>query len=191
MSRKQDELRAARKTKFLEAFATTGVIQPACVAASVSRSTVRNWREDDEEFDEAYGDALQCAIDAAESELRLRAVEGVEEIIMYKGSPIWKRDPKTGAYLLDDDFERVPYTQRITSDRLLEVYAKANRARYRDKSSLALTGGEGEALIPRNLRVEHVMPDGKTLADYGISADDGEEGDSGGDGDGGVPDPLD
>ncbi|KFH18415.1 hypothetical protein ELZ19_06790 [Brucella abortus] len=167
------ELMDARKTAFLEAYARTGVIGDGCRAAGVSRSTYKRWRygskatgeEPDEEFDRACQDALDCAVDDAELELRRRAVEGVEEVMTYRGEPVWRRDPATGEVLLDDDFNPIPFTISRRSDKLLEVYVKAHRAQYRDKGSLEL-GGMGGGPIEQAVTVRYVLPDGRSMEDY-------------------------
>ncbi len=151
------ELMDARKVCFLETYARTGIIQPACDAADISRTTYKNWRNHDDDFDVACDDALQAAVDVAEGELRRRGVEGVSEPVMWHGEPIWRRDPVTGEVLLDDDFNPIPYTRYARSDRLLEVYLKAHRAQYRDRSGLELTGADGGP-VATTINVVYVKP---------------------------------
>lgn len=159
------ELMGARKTGFLEAYALTGVIGPACDAVGISRSCYQRWRREDGDFDAACADAFDAAVDAAELELRTRGVEGVEEVVLYKGEPVWRRDPHTGHVLLDDEFNPIPFTIHRRSDRLLEVYAKAHRPVYREKSGVELTGKDGMPLVT-DITVKYVLPDGRTAADY-------------------------
>lgn len=157
---KDGELQDARKEIFLGAYAAEGVIQPACLAADISRTTYRRWRKDDDAFSAGCDDALQAAIDAGERELRRRGVDGVEEHLTYKGEPIWRRDPDTGDLLLDDDFNPVPFTVRRQSDRLLEVYVRSHRPIYKEKSALELSGPGGGA-IPSALTIRFVESDGE------------------------------
>lgn len=159
------DLRDLRKMKFLETYALTGVVQPACDAADISRSTYKLWRREDEDFAVACEEAYQSAVDTAEVALRDRAVGGIDEPVLYKGEPIWKRNPDTGAILLDDDFSPIPFTITKRSDRLLEVYMKANRAQYRDKGALEITGRDGGPL-KNHIEITYVLPDGKTVEDY-------------------------
>ena len=165
MTNLDTELMDSRKVKFLEAYAQTGIIGPACDGAGISRTTYKNWRNADEDFDLACADAFEAAVDAAELELRTRAVEGVEEPILYKGEPVWRRDPDTGAVLLDKEFNPIPFTVHRKSDRLLEVYTKAHRKVYSDKVSLEHTGKDG-APIDQKVTVQYVLPPGMTAADY-------------------------
>ncbi len=174
MPRLDTELMDARKTKFLEQYALTGVIQPACDVADISRSTYKDWRHKDPDFDAACDDAFQAAVDDAEGVLRRRGVEGIEEVVLYKGEPIWRRDPATLELLLDDEFNPVPFTRLVHNDKLLETYVKAHRPVYREKSGLELTGKDGASLPP--VTVTYVLPPGKTVEDYDQAG--GDDGDS-------------
>ncbi len=157
MPRLDTDLMDARKTKFLEGYVTTGIIQTGLDAADVSRSSYKYWREKDPDFVAACDDAYQAAVDAGELELRTRAVDGVEEIMTYKGEPIWRHNPETLELVLDDDFEPVPFTVFKRSDKLLEVYVKGHRQNYRDKQSVEVTGAGGGAIETRII-VEFVDP---------------------------------
>lgn len=162
-----DRLRPTKKEVFIENYALHGVVTVACAAASISRSCYYQWCENDEDFAIACEDARECAVDLAEFELRNRAVDGVEEPVLFKGEPVWRRDPVTADVLLDDDFNPIPFTINRRSDRLLEVYMKANRNQYRDKGSLEVTGKDGGA-IETQFEVTYVLPSGKTEEDYKV-----------------------
>lgn len=163
-------LQAAKKAKFVEAFAACGVIQPALDAADIGRTTYKRWRTDDEDFAEACQDAYETAVDRAEVELRRRGVEGFEEPVLFKGSPVWKMDPGTGERLLDADFNPVPYTITRYSDRLLEVYTRSHRSQYKERSEVAITGPNGGA-VKHDIKVQYVLPKGKTVEDYEVPDD--------------------
>lgn len=162
----RDATTVAKQEAFLEAYEKVGIVGPACQKAGVGRSTYYYWRESDEEFAQKAADAYQLAVDVAELELRNRAVEGIDEIVMYRGEPVWKRDPSTGEIMLDKDFEPIPLTIRRRSDKLLETYMKANRHRYRDKSSVEVSGPEGGPVETKAITVEYVLPEGMTKEDY-------------------------
>lgn len=159
-----EQMRAVRKENFLADYCKHGVIGPASKVAGVSRTTILDWRRDDKEFDTACEDAFQCAVDIAEKELRRRGVEGSEEIVLYKGEVVWRKDPKTGALLLDDDFNPMPMVIQKSHDRLLEVYTRSHRPIYKERHEVAVTGADGAAFP--GIVVEYVLPDGKTVADY-------------------------
>ncbi len=154
---------AARKARFLACYARIGVIGPACEASGIGRSTYKHWRKEDEDFDGACDLAFQEAVDMAELELRRRAIDGIDDVVMYKGEPVWRRHPDTGDLLLDDDFEPMPFVETRYSDRLLEVYVKAHRHIYRERSALELGGIGGK---PIEVQTTYVLPDGKTVEDY-------------------------
>lgn len=157
-----------RRAAFLREYAQHGVASPALRVACATRGDLRRWRED-AAFEEALAEAHADAVDAAEHELRTRAVEGWEEVVTYRGEPVWRRDPDSGDVVLGDDFEPVPFTVRRRSDRLLEFYIKAHRTEYKERSELAITGPKGGP-VKSDITVRYVLPDGKTEEDY-----DGEE----------------
>jgi len=151
--------------RFLEEFARCGVIGPCCRVVGIGRTTYLRWRKADGDFDEACDHAFQSAVDDAEMELRERGINGTEEPVLYKGEPVWRRDPVTAAVLLDDDFNPIPFTIRRKSDRLLEVYTRTHRPEYRERSEVALTGKNGIPL-PSAITVNYVLPEGRTEEDY-------------------------
>lgn len=160
-----DDLRDQRKAKFLETYAKTAVIQPGLDAAGIGRSTYKRWRKEDEDFHDACNDAYDAAVDGAEVEMRKRGVEGYEELILVKGQPIWRKHPDTGELLLDDDFNPIPFTKPVKSDRLIEVYVRSHRPIYKERTEVAITG-PGGGPVDTKTTIEFVMPDGKTAKDY-------------------------
>ena len=149
-----------KQSAFLQAYSLSGVIGTACQAVSVSRSTVRKWREDDEQFEERFQDAFENAIDPVEEELRKRAMLGFEKPVIYQGVPMWRRDPLTGEVLLDDNFEPIPLTEPVQNNDLLKLYIAANRGKYNPKTTLEHQGPGGTSLLPRTIDVQFVKADG-------------------------------
>ncbi len=127
-----------KKKLFLKAFTKTGVLAPTCEKAGITRALYRQWIKDDKTFKEACQDAQENAVDEAEVELRRRAIYGTKIQMQYQGNPVWLRDPDTGELILDDDFMPIPFTTLKQSDRLLEVYTKAHRPIYKDRSDLSI-----------------------------------------------------
>jgi hypothetical protein len=76
------------KSVFLAAFATCGNISAACRDASVSRSSVSEWRESDSEFAMQFETAGETAADLLEAEARRRAVEGFTEPVFQGGAQV-------------------------------------------------------------------------------------------------------
>jgi len=153
-----------RKINFLKAYAQCGVIQPACNAAGIGRSTYYYWRRIDDDFRDCLKSAFEAALDVAEVELRDRGVHGIEEPVIYRGRPVWKYDPDTGEILRTPDGQPIPFTVNKRSDRLLEVYVKAHRPIYREKGAdiNINTDDDGKA----GITVSYVLPDGKNIEDY-------------------------
>lgn len=65
------------KAKFLISFAQRGVITHACNETGVSRSSVYEWQEFDDDFGNAFRVALEASTERFESEAIKRAIEGV------------------------------------------------------------------------------------------------------------------
>jgi hypothetical protein len=105
-----DQQRAA----FLACLAETGNVSDAARWAAVSRSGAYALRLADEAFALAWTEALAEAADALELEARRRAVDGVEQPVLYAGKPA-------------HDDGGAPITIRHYSDRLLELLLKARR----------------------------------------------------------------
>ncbi|MDB5363478.1 MAG: hypothetical protein JWO51_4775, partial [Rhodospirillales bacterium] len=103
-----------QRAGFLARLAETGNVSEAARWAAVSRSGAYALRLADEEFALAWAESQGQAVDALELEARRRAVEGVEQPVMYAGKPVH-----------DDGGD--PVTVRHYSDRLLELLLKARR----------------------------------------------------------------
>lgn len=79
---------------FLEAMRATGNVSEACRRVQVHSSTAYALRERDADFACEWDNALEDATDTLELEARRRAVEGIEEPVVYQGqlTPVWERD---------------------------------------------------------------------------------------------------
>jgi len=62
-------------------------VRAACDRIGVSRTTVKTWRQTDEDFALAYADAMEDGTDALEDEATRRAYNGVEEPV-YQGGEL-------------------------------------------------------------------------------------------------------
>ena len=103
-----------QRATFLVRLAETGNVSDAARRAAVPRSGAYALRLADEEFALQWAEAQGQAVDALELEARRRAVEGVEQPVLYAGKPV------------HDDLGD-PVTVRHYSDRLLELLLKARR----------------------------------------------------------------
>lgn len=152
-------LKQARKAKYVEALAAIGIIGPAAKIAGVHRRTILDWQNADKKFAKACDDAYEEAIDSAELKVRERGVDGWEKPIIYKGEPMFRRDPVTGDVLLDGNFDPIPLTESIRNDDLLKFYMEANRQKYNKKTKLEHSGPNGGD-IPTGLKIRFVDSDG-------------------------------
>jgi hypothetical protein len=72
--------------QFIESLVQTGGnVARACKATAIGRTAVYAWRNDDEEFAQAWDEAVEAGLDELEQEARRRAVEGTLEPRFYKG----------------------------------------------------------------------------------------------------------
>lgn len=116
---------------FLKALAEYGVVQYACDAAGVSRSTVYRLRDADDGFAASFDEAREQAWDKLEREAFRRAVDGVPEPLV------------SGGRVVRDDSGEIIYVNRY-SDSLMTLMLKAKRsAEYRDKSQVEHSGEVG------------------------------------------------
>lgn len=79
---------------FLQALASGCTVSEAAKHAGVSTSVVYSRKQNDDDFRAAYEQAMEDSADVLEAEARRRAIDGVEEPVVYQGqlTPIWERD---------------------------------------------------------------------------------------------------
>lgn len=158
--------RVSRQGAFLAAFAECGNLTRAAKSAKIERDMHYRWLKDDPDYPALFDEARVKAADLLEEEARRRAVEGVFEPTTHKGEFVYpfkyvdvpdidektgaqKTDPETGAVLWRTKrvYSKVPYGVRKYSDRLLEFLIKGHKPeRFREKSSVELTGAGGGAI---------------------------------------------
>lgn len=128
------------KSAFLEELARTGNVTASARVSDVSRVCVYWHRERDEEFAEAWEDALQQATDRLELEARRRAHDGYEEPVFYQGVEV-------GGV-------------RKYSDQLMIQLLKAHHPAHRNTINHKhdLGGGEGQAEISFSWRSGPAAP---------------------------------
>lgn len=158
------ENKKARQRAALAGIRHMGTIAEGCRRATVSRTTIADWRKDDPEFDNGVVMALEDYRDSLSEEITRRGRDGYEEPVIHQGQLCYRIDAE-GNLLLDDNFEPIILTVKKHSDKLLELNAKAYDDRYRDKSSLEVTGAGGGA-VEQAITVQYVLPNGKTVDDY-------------------------
>lgn len=74
-----------RRRAFLKVLRQTGTVTAAAEKAGVARSAAYQLRKKDKTFRQAWDDALQAALDELETELRRRAMHGVEQPVYFGG----------------------------------------------------------------------------------------------------------
>lgn len=138
------------KPLFLEALRNIPVIRHACEAAGINRSTAWRARETDEEFAQAWDEAMEDGVDRAEREALKRAVDGWDEPVIDKGRLAYayrrvvNEETGTESYepVLDANGQPVPLTVKKRSDQLLQFVLKGRRRSvYGDKQEITGAGG--------------------------------------------------
>ncbi len=82
---------SVKRAAFLAAYAKCGNVTEAARLAKVARSQHYEWMEDSE-YAAAFANAHHEACDLLEAEARRRAVEGVQEPVVYQGECSYKPD---------------------------------------------------------------------------------------------------
>lgn len=137
---------------FLAALRQRPIVQCACDAVGVNRSTAYRARKDDEAFAEDWDDAMESGIDRAEAEAFRRGVVGFQEPVLHQGRLqfVYERyvdddGNEQWRMKLDDNGQPVPLTITKTSDALLALYLKGRRRAFSTERT-ELTGADGGAL---------------------------------------------
>jgi hypothetical protein len=123
-------------TPFLAALGRGSSVVEASAAAGISSTTAYKLRKEDADFAEAWRIALEDSADVLETEARRRAVDGVEEPVVYQGqlTPVWERDED--GRLVQDIVECEPYK---VGDRVFTTQRQPRQARNADGSLKWLT----------------------------------------------------
>lgn len=122
-----------RKARFLvELEKSANVTWAAKIAGWASEDTAYHWRNKDKDFEAAWEIALKRGIALLEVVSRERAIE-YEEVVMYQGLPVPRRDPNTGEALRDQFGDVLYVTVKKYDSRQLELQLKRHHPAYRDK----------------------------------------------------------
>lgn len=119
---------------FLQAFSMTANVRAACMKAGISRNTVYEWAEHDESFSLLYKQAELDANDLIRGELFRRAVQGYEKPVVSMGRQVFVREEVNGKTI------EKPLMEKVYSDSLLSLLAKARMPEFRDKQQVEHSG---------------------------------------------------
>lgn len=109
--------------RFLVAFSESANVRVACKEVGIDRSTVRWWEEKDEKFAIRYKEAKEDADDLVREELRRRAMEGYDKPLVSWGKLVYDEKGEVA-------------TEKVYSDNLLSLLAKARLPEFREKQSI-------------------------------------------------------
>lgn len=130
--------------RFVDVLAETASPKRAAEVVGVSRRLAFEYKQKDAEFRTRWDAAIELAMERLLEESFRRAVEGVEEPVVYQGKLATRADPESGA--------ESPLTVTRYSDRLLEVLLKFRfpdqmSDRLRADVNVAGTGLDPQALL--------------------------------------------
>lgn len=110
--------------KFFTELARTDNVLKACQASGLTRAQANELQRD---YAERWENARLDAHDAMEEELRVRAMEGRMEPVIYQGGIVYRTHPITGELELDENFEPIPLLVPKVSDSLLLKLVEAKK----------------------------------------------------------------
>jgi hypothetical protein len=131
------------RPKFLHLLASEGVVSSAANLCGVHLATVYRERERNPEFGDAWKAALDVATDTMEREARRRAIEGVNEPVVYQGQLAYVAVDAKGEYCPPDapGARLIPLTVKKFSDTLLIFLLKGRRPEvFGDKATITHDG---------------------------------------------------
>jgi hypothetical protein len=129
--------RQAAQEVFLQTFSMTANVRAACMKAGIDRSMVYRWQEHDTEFGLKFRQASEDANDVIRAELFRRAIQGVEKPVVSMGKAV---------YVETEDGRKRPLMERVYSDNLLSLLAKARMPEFRERQRVEMSGPDGEPI---------------------------------------------
>lgn len=164
---------------FLDALTDTGNVSGSARAVGISSTTVYALRDKDADFRAAWDQALEDSADTLEAEARRRAVQGVQEPVVYQGqlTPVWARHADGSLVMetyevdgkqherpvqaLDANGHPLWLTVTKYSDPLLALLLKGRRKKvFAERTELTgADGGEVKVVdsTARAARIAHLM----------------------------------
>ena len=129
-----DTVRTAKvRDAFLAGLEDGMTIAAASKAVGAGRRTMYDWREADTDFAAAWDDAYETGTDVLEDEAKRRAVDGVQEPVIYQGKLSMTKDDKGND---------IPLTVRKYSDTMLIFMLKGRRPeKFKDRHEHTGKGG--------------------------------------------------
>jgi AcrR family transcriptional regulator len=156
------------KDVVVAAMATGATVSEAASAAGVSRVTIYRYLQSDAEFKAAFDDAEEQGTDVIEAEATRRAVHGVDEPVIYQGTPtlIGYDSADKPCDTKDPRCVRCEFfTIRKPSDTLAIFLLKGRRPqKFRER--FELTGKDGGPIKTEEKKVHSIDDLHSALAEY-------------------------
>ena len=119
---------AERLEEYLELLRQTGLKIRSAKAVGLDVSSMKRYRKENPDYDDRVEEAVSEYRESIESEIKRRAMEGIDSPVFYKGELV--------------------NTQKQYSDRLLELHAKRHIPAYRDKHAVDHNVNGGVLIVP-------------------------------------------
>lgn len=129
------EERRIAQEQFLKTFAKNANVRAACMVAGIDRSQVYRWQEHDEEFSFKFNIATEEANDLIRGAMWLRGVDGITKPVVSMGKVVYVEEMGK-----DGKIEKKPLTEKVYSDSLLSLLAKARMPEFREKQQIEVSG---------------------------------------------------
>jgi hypothetical protein len=147
---------------FLQALSLGANVREACETAGISRAMAYKARYGGPEFAEAWDAALDDAVDRWVEEARRRAVDGIDEPVVYQGEikGVWVDDQGRPVGGYTPGARQIPLTVKKYSDALLITLLKAYRPeRFREHRAVEYSGSVGHKVEARHEHKHAIAPD--------------------------------
>ena len=155
------EITQAKRRAFLAAYGQMGNITLAAEAAHVHRRTHYVWLEQDHAYKQAFAEAHERAMDVLEAAAYRRAVEGLDEPVIYQGKlqGIYVDAEGRTVTAYTPGATLIPLTVKKYDTTLLIFLLNGGRPeKFRERRTVELSGRDGAA-IPLTL----VMAEGQDV----------------------------
>lgn len=145
-----------RKARFLQAYRRYGIVTLAAHRVGLGRQRIYKWCAEDENFKEQFVNAQEEILDMLELQLHKLATGQYSRAVTSGG--------KVVAY------------EEIRSETAILALLKANRAKFRERQNLSITGGDGGpvVVIKKEITATLIADVTRLLGEAGVGIPDSE-----------------
>lgn len=134
-------------------------VKHAAIKAGIHPLTPFAWRRKNEDFAELESICMQLSFDDVQKRVAEFAMDGIPVMMMAGGAPVWKIDPNTGEYALDENFERIPMHRREHKVEYAKLILQAGGRTGQGSEKIGIGVQKGDDGTPDTITVNIVRPD--------------------------------